>query len=71
MVHPLTYPWEWVTAIEGTSCNDGSHEQANAGRPGIISPQHLVSGSQQVTLALIVVLDFVGVVWEPCWKHWK
>ena len=71
MVYLLMCPWEWVTAVEGTSCNDGSHEQANIGRPGITSPQCLVSGSRQVMLALIVVLDFTGVVWEPHWKHWK
>ena len=71
MVYPLTCPWEWVTVIEGTSCNDRSHEQANTGWPGIISPQCLVSGSQQVMLASIMVLDFMGVVQEPCWKHWK
>ena len=71
MVYPLMCPWEWVTTIKGTSCNDGSHEQASAGRPGIIYPQCLVSGSWQVMLASIVVLDFEEVVWEPCWKCWK
>ena len=71
MVDLLVCPWEWVTGVEGTFCNDGSHEQAIAGRPGIVSPQYLVSGSQQVMLALIVVLDFMGLVQESCWKHWK
>ena len=70
MVYPPVYPWEWVTGIEGTFCNDGSHEQEITGRPRIISPQHLVSESQQVMLASIVVPDFMGVVQESCWK-WK